>query len=422
MKVRNLYYLLFVLAIFLTAPSSSRAEEVSSGQRLLLSSNQIRSDGNSQDWDSDSITARLLKAARVSSFTVVEISGVAFTKPLEWSDYVFPFSIRFKHCAFNSDVRAEYLHVKGSLAFVNFCEFNGLFDFRHATVDDEMDLSDSRFLAKKVSTLDAAHADSAEPVSFRKANIGHDLVLRNVNCFAIELRFCSAGGDLDMRNMVIGKPDIIQGPAPYRVSLAGARIGGSLRLEGVAMSSEFSLSDTTWSKLTPTPSTNSDADFALSLLSNNKVELNTYQQLEDQYRSLGCALAADKVYIARRRFERESANSLERIGNCLLDLSILYGKQTWRSFVVVVFFVVLGTVVLRGRDKVEWVSVNRPEGKYSSFWLSLDLFLPVIQLGSSSDWKVDSHNGPVFTYTKLHTMVGWFLVPFLVGALTGIIK
>jgi len=56
---------------------------------------------------------------------------------------------------------------------------------------------------------------------------------------------------------------------------------------------------------------------------------------------------------------------------------------------------------------------------YSRFWYSLELFLPVVDLGVAKSWRPKNENRHLLAYARIHQLAGWVLIPVALAALTG---
>jgi len=59
---------------------------------------------------------------------------------------------------------------------------------------------------------------------------------------------------------------------------------------------------------------------------------------------------------------------------------------------------------------------------YSPLWYSLELFLPVVDLGMAKEWRPESSAGWRVVYARFHQLAGWVLVPVALAAVTGAFK
>jgi len=71
------------------------------------------------------------------------------------------------------------------------------------------------------------------------------------------------------------------------------------------------------------------------------------------------------------------------------------------------------------------MELQKPEDSrrvYNPFWYSLSLFVPFVDLQSHTVWKPKDDCSFLRHYMRVHTLLGWILIPIVLAALTGIIK
>lgn len=192
---------------------------------------------------------------------------------------------------------------------------------------------------------------------------------------------------------------------------------GPVRIEGITF--KF-VSPATWD--------------ALKVLT-NRAEYNPefYTNLETLFRSHGYAGQADKVFIEKQRHDRREICK-DFFRNCerrswawslFQDLLAGYGRSLENLLYWSIGFVFIGWVVFgreagmktkKAEDKAQYA------GKYKGLWYSLDLFLPVIDLGDAELWTPRDDRRWALLYKRVHAIVGHLFIPIGLAALTGIIK
>jgi hypothetical protein len=99
-----------------------------------------------------------------------------------------------------------------------------------------------------------------------------------------------------------------------------------------------------------------------------------------------------------------------------------YGKFPGPPLVWSAFFVLLGFFLFRNRSHMTASKENLSGERYSAFWYSLELFLPVVDLGVAKAWRPNVQRKDLQLYARLHQIAGWILIPTVLAALTGAIK
>jgi hypothetical protein len=170
---------------------------------------------------------------------------------------------------------------------------------------------------------------------------------------------------------------------------------------------------------------------------------DVYGALEQFFARQGYGADANKAFIADKRRQRAgylhapvwSGNLLARIGSLLtclegllawlgsvlLDGLVGYGRRPWLAMIPCAFFVGFGCVLFSS-DKMELQKPDDAPRVYSSFWYSLGLFLPFVDLQADRVWKPKQNQTFLRNYMRVHILLGWILIPLVLAALTGLIK
>lgn len=192
--------------------------------------------------------------------------------------------------------------------------------------------------------------------------------------------------------------------------LEKASFAGPVNIEGLNFQN---LSPTSWEKLQ-----------SLAMRSTYNAEF--YSNLESLFRKHGYFDQADAVYIAQReRQRRELLSGFAWLVNLLQDWFIGYGRHLERLLLWSTVFIFTGLVVFRREADMKTKKpedAERYKNKYSAFWYSLDLFLPVMHLGDADIWTPRDERHKALLYKRFHIIIGALFVPIGFAAWTGIIK
>lgn len=157
-----------------------------------------------------------------------------------------------------------------------------------------------------------------------------------------------------------------------------------------------------------------------------------YTSFEQSLRSRGLLTEADNAYRAmhghkRNRIWNESTGVLGKLGAVILvaidriqGIFLGYGRSALPPLLWSLAFVIFGTVAFRTEHTMEPVGEHPP--RFSPFWYSLELFLPVVDLGVAKSWRPAQRSLPLLTYARVHQLAGWILIPVALAALTGAFK
>ena len=135
------------------------------------------------------------------------------------------------------------------------------------------------------------------------------------------------------------------------------------------------------------------------------------------------------MLVAKRRKRRTTlAGWWHKLGDALLDLSMLYGWQAWRPLVggSVVFLYVFGLVLIAQAAGL-LVGHSDTISSYHPFFHALDVFLPDCGPGIEITVTIDTESGGalawlVMVYLWFLKLVGWGTVTLALAAVTGVVK
>jgi hypothetical protein len=151
-----------------------------------------------------------------------------------------------------------------------------------------------------------------------------------------------------------------------------------------------------------------------------------YLMLEQYLRSNGYPELADEVFIRMRIRQRREAiwkhRRLSWLADWLLYVFTGYGRRPIYSLPAVLLLVVFGWFIFRNRDRMQATGDKNDPGPYSPFWYSVDLLLPIIELGVASNWRPEPGWWFGRTYAPIQRIAGWILLPLILAALAGVIQ
>lgn len=202
---------------------------------------------------------------------------------------------------------------------------------------------------------------------------------------------------------------------------------------------------------------------------------NAYGDLESFYQRTGHPEFADQIFFAQKYRERTDRDLHASFGtkawSIFLNVFVRYGRAPWMAFLWGLVIVLIGTVAFNDKrmeaqpkDESKAHANPRPHAPqaqghqmnpqkagavpqtgqhseeaaetihaqedlkepllgYNAFWYSLDLFAPVIDLEAASAWRPNKlKHQLLYSYSRLHRILGWILVPIGAAAITGFTK
>ncbi|HEY6945084.1 MAG TPA: pentapeptide repeat-containing protein [Candidatus Acidoferrum sp.] len=148
-----------------------------------------------------------------------------------------------------------------------------------------------------------------------------------------------------------------------------------------------------------------------------------YQQLEKAFAEAGRSDLADLAFESLKDKERQSGHlsTQQKALSWALSLLIRYGREPYRALYFSIAILIFGWYVFRRKDFVEPRDQNQGEELFSPFWYSLDLFLPLSTLPDAGIWKPKQTDRFRCMYARVHSLLGWILVPIGLAVVTGLI-
>ena len=147
-----------------------------------------------------------------------------------------------------------------------------------------------------------------------------------------------------------------------------------------------------------------------------------YTSLDDYYRRLGYPRQANMFFRAQKQREREEVlTGFAWAWSFFLDWFVGYGRSPQRAIFWSVAIVGIGCLVFRP-ERMEPQKSEYSARKYSAFWYSVDVYLPVIKLHDAEIWKPKEEYVLAHVWRRIHTVLGWALIPIAIAAWTGMLS
>ena len=145
---------------------------------------------------------------------------------------------------------------------------------------------------------------------------------------------------------------------------------------------------------------------------------DVFTQLEDYYRRLGYPGPANAFYTARKQREREEVlTGFAWAWSFFLQQFVGFGRSPERAIFWSVVVVGFGCLMFQPHR----MEPQKPEfvgRKYSAFWYSVDVYLPIIKLHDADIWKPKEEYVLTHIWRRIHTVLGWALIPIAIATWT----
>ena len=141
-----------------------------------------------------------------------------------------------------------------------------------------------------------------------------------------------------------------------------------------------------------------------------------YEQLASWYRSIGHDQDARRVLLTKQRKRRAGLRPAARFWGAVQDGLVGYGYRPWLAGLWLLGLLTCGTA---------YFSANHPQPAtphqdigFNAFGYTLDLILPVVNLGQQSSWNPQGA-GQAIAYALI--IGGWVLATALVAGITRVL-
>ena len=322
------------------------------------------------------------------------------------------------NCVFNS------CKIDGNAGFRK-CAFRQGGDWIGGKIGGQVDFSYADFVPEHLSAGDGDENTDNQPPAVAALNsisVGSHIFFNGV-VFAIpiDLRRSRTGGNVEFADSAIFLPHVCT------LDLRGASVGGQLLFVSpnvlTALQRKIYMADLSYQGITVGSQVYS-VENVLSLLRSTEYNASEYSYLESYLKRAGYPDEADDVYMQgqwRERREKLTRFRFAWFRNWFLFLLTGYGRLPAVAFLWSLIVVLIGTIVFRPAVMIARGEKPR-EQRYSAFWYSADLFLPVVGLHTEEYWALNPRFPYLQLYARGHKLLGWMLIPIGLAAIAGFVK
>ena len=374
---------------------------------------------------------------------------------------------------FRGDVDLDGLQADGNVV-LNMTKFDGVFDLSDAQINGNLEASGTNFAGrngisaqfnniKVTKRADLDHMTIAVPLILD----GAESQILTVGAVASdysppELRGQNGPYDakrINLSHSIIHRELRIAGMQIESLQASGIKVEGLAALENVHIKGDADLShsqlfdlaladDVTWpdkeenlvltgiffqyispethTGAAPQDSTKEDAKWEKlsEWVDHASYTTAPYQQLEDTLRKEGRVDQANDIFKRgqQRAWSHGSLGLKGKLKNFFLHWLIGYGREPQQAFFWAIPVVLFGWFLFRRREDVQPREAKDQERPYDPLWYSLDLFLPLSTLQAADVWIPRQDSRFRRYYARVHSILGWILVPIGLAAVTGLIS
>ena len=266
----------------------------------------------------------------------------------------------------------------------------------------------------------AGGADSAptyKEVNLDGAMVEYSLILGDLRLDVLQASRLQVKGPTVLKNLTISRKADLRDSSFYALKMLNVAWPANpeqVWLEGLTYQSvSAGEGPQDWQKL-------------LAWINHSRFDSRNYQQLEDFFLHGGTKDRADTVYIEGKRREvmQKWWHPYNLATLVFWDGLAGYGKKPARTLWVSLLIVFIGTFVFDHRNfdpsflgGWTWLlQGNRNKTLVVQFFLSLDEFLPGVDLGLARLWHIENISFPTLLYYHFHKIAGWILIPIGLAA------
>jgi hypothetical protein len=164
-------------------------------------------------------------------------------------------------------------------------------------------------------------------------------------------------------------------------------------------------------------------DASLKMLRGASYSASAFDSFEQLLSSRGESARAEEVFVAGRHERRGNdvilRNPITWIGfasDWLHEYILGYGRIARWPVVWSLVIVCIGAYLFRNQSSMQSQSEHGEPPPYSPMWYSVELFLPVVDLGVAKSWRPASNR--LAMYARFHQLSVWVLIPVALAAIT----
>ena len=389
---------------------------------------------------------------------------------------LFNNTIRLKYCIFKNDFNLGESHFVENLSLIGSI-FLKQVDFYRTKLDKSLFIIDCifedfvRLFAASINrSLDARRAIFNKRVSFNSMMAGSVNLKGSIFKASVNMVYMSASNmflngtkdnplkidNLEIRNTLFKRELEISFANINTLDLKGIQINGQLTLRNVQIRDKFDLRygrldalildtvqlpivnnsitiDGLSYKFISAGEDKEDWKKLIELIEISKFNIINYARLERFFKECGHNERADEVYVRRKR--RELINLKwwypKKWSIWLLwDKLTNYGRKPGRTVLVSLFIIIMGAFFFDPKLLKPELILSCPWLSHGNYYqniitrliLSLNNFLPAIDLGLTKELQFSNISFYTFLYLQFHKICGWILIPIGLAAIYTKIK
>jgi len=300
--------------------------------------------------------------------------------------------------------------------------FFGLKVEQHAFISDTVFQAGVSLVGTQFKNL-MLTGEAATPLTYPEVNldgaqVDYSLIIGDLTVLNLQAARLQVKGPAILKNLKIGQKVDLRDSSLYSLKMINVTWPADpeqVWLEGLtyqALSAGEGPHD--WQKL-------------VAWVGHSRFDSRNYSQLADYFKHGGYQDRADEVYIqGQRRQALDQWWRPDHLATLIFwDALAGYGKKPGRTFWLSLIIVLVGTLFFDPQNfdpsflgGWPWLlNGNIWRTRVVRFFLSLDEFLPGVDLGLARLWQMSKISYPTLLYYHFHKISGWILVPIGLAAI-----
>jgi hypothetical protein len=318
-------------------------------------------------------------------------------------------------------LQAERLEVGESIFFQHDFTAEGRVVLQNSTIGGGVDAESANFNAPGMTCLNMIRSNVGRNIGLSGAKFKGNVRLNGATV-AGRVSFVNTefvpeqNAELSLDNVRVPTVRLRYDVAPYSLTLRHAHFE-VMEDDPQAWPDKLSLTGCSYSTLDSATETTVAQRLSWLARSDDGYRPQPYEQLIAAYRANGEEQQARRVALEKQRLRRRTLSWPGRVLGLALEFTVGYGYRVWLAAVWLLAFLVAGTVTF-----TIWPAQPTGTGHipaFQPFVFSLDLLLPIVNLGQADNWQAE---GAVRWFAWGLILAGWGLTTAVAAGITRVLN
>jgi hypothetical protein len=318
-------------------------------------------------------------------------------------------------------LHGERLEVGESIFFQQNFTAKGRVLLQNAKIGGGVDAESANFKAPGVTCLNLIRASVGRNVGLSKATFEGNVRLNGATVagritFSGTVFTAGQNSELCLDNVKVPVVRLQYSVPPHSLTLRHAHFE-VMEDDPRVWPTKLSLTGCSYNTLDPATETTVSQRLNWLALNDDGYKPQPYEQLIAAYRANGEEQQARRVALEKQRRRRRTLSWPGRILGLALEFTVGYGYRVWLAALWLIAFLVTGTVIF-----TIWPAQPTGTGHippFQPFIFSLDLLLPIVNLGQADNWQAQG----AFRWLAWGLILaGWGLTTAVVAGITRVLN